>query len=321
MQQIAQALVGYPGRKSLIWVSGGFPFSVSENTMKLVPPGRESLTDVLPLYEHTWQLLNAAEISLYPVDVEGLEVVTAPSASAHKPGRNFSRHMGGIQADTQATLQTFASATGGRAYFNSNDLVKGFHEAVNDSSQYYVLGYYLDHSQTKVGWRKLLVKVKREHTEVRARNGFFVTKGTTDPESRRKGDISSALLSPLDYTSLALTGQWGKTEPGKNPDQKYVSYEIHFSPSADLINVSDDNHLALDIVALAFTAYGKRVGPPTDQKVDIHLRPERADVIRQQGLTFRDVLNLGKGEYSIRFVARDEFTGRVGSVAAPLKVE
>jgi VWFA-related protein len=78
MGQIAQALAGYPGRKSLIWASGGFPFNVSDNSMQLAPAGRDTLSDVLPLYEHTWQLLNNAQISLYPVDVKGLQVVTVP---------------------------------------------------------------------------------------------------------------------------------------------------------------------------------------------------------------------------------------------------
>src|ERR1700685_1342664 len=34
LQTVAQALAGVPGRKSLIWASGGFPFSVSDNTMQ-----------------------------------------------------------------------------------------------------------------------------------------------------------------------------------------------------------------------------------------------------------------------------------------------
>jgi hypothetical protein len=49
--------------------------------------------------------------------------------------------------------------TGGRAYYNSNDLVKSFRDAVSDSSEYSMLGYYLDRSKTKAGWRKLAVKV------------------------------------------------------------------------------------------------------------------------------------------------------------------
>src|SRR5208282_4117021 len=240
MQQIAQALAGFPGRKSLIWASGGFPFSVSDNTMQLAPAGRDTLTDVLPMYEHTWQLLNNAQISLYPVDVKGLQVVALPSASIRNPGQNYGRNMNWKNLDTQATLQTFAAMTGGRAYFNSNDLVKGFREAVSDSAEYYMLGYYLDRSKTKAGWRRLAVKVKRDHIDVRARSGFFVTNATVDPENSRNNDILTALQSPLDYTSLSLVARWGKIEPGKEPGKKRVNYEMQLTADPTLIDESDN---------------------------------------------------------------------------------
>jgi len=37
LQQLPQALAGIPGRKSLIWASGGFPFSVSDTTLLIAP--------------------------------------------------------------------------------------------------------------------------------------------------------------------------------------------------------------------------------------------------------------------------------------------
>ena len=321
MQQVAQALAGFPGRKSLIWAGGGFPFSVSDNTMQLAPAGRDSLTDVLPLYEHTWQLLNDAQIALYPVDVKGLQVVSVPSASVRNPGRNYARNMNWRYLDTQSTLQTFAAMTGGRAYYNSNDLTKGFRDAVNDSAEYYMLGYYLDRSKTKPGWRKLAVKVKRDHVEVRARSGFFVTNATVDPESSRNSDISSALQSPLDYTSLALVARWDKIEPGKEPGKKHVSYAMHVAADAALIDEADNNHLVLDFVALAKTPQGKQVDQPEGQKIDAHLSPEKLLSIRQNGVGYRGFLDLSPGEYTVRLVVRDGLSGRIGSVAAPLKVE
>lgn len=321
MQQVAQALAGFPGRKSLIWAGGGFPFSVSDNTMQLAPAGRDSLTDVLPLYEHTWQLLNNAQISLYPVDVKGLQVVSLPSASVRNPGGNYARNMNWRNLDTQATLQTFASMTGGRAYFNSNDLVKGFRDAVNDSSEYYMLGYYLDRSKTKAGWRKLAVKVKRDHTEVRARSGFFVTNATVDPQNSRNNDISSALQSPLDYTSLPVVVRWAKVEPGKEPGKKRVNYEVHLPPDAILIDETDNNHVVLDFLALAKTPEGKAVDRPLDQKLEARLSPEKVASIRTKGVAYAGSLELAPGEYTVRFVVRDDIGGRVGSVAAPIKVE
>jgi VWFA-related protein len=321
MQQVAQALAGFPGRKSLIWASGGFPFSVSDTTMQLAPAGRDSLTDVLPLYEHTWQLLNDAQISLYPVDVKGLQVVTMPSASVGRPGKNYARNMSWRNLDTQATLQTFAAMTGGRAYYNSNDLVKGFRDAVNDSAEYYMLGYYLDRSKTKPGWRKLAVKVKGGHVDVRARSGFFVTNATVDPDTSRNNDISSALQSPLDYSSLSMMMRWNKIEPGKEPGKKHVNYEMHLAPDSPLIDAGDNNHLLLEFVTVARTPDGKPADRPLGQKIDTHLSPEKLAAVHQQGVSYSSALDLAPGEYTVRFVVRDDLSGRVGSVAAPLKVE
>jgi hypothetical protein len=225
------------------------------------------------------------------------------------------------QVDTQSTLQTFAAMTGGRAYYNSNDLVKGFREAVNDSAEYYMLGYYLDRSKTKPGWRKLAVKVKRDHVEVRARSGFFVTNATVDPENSRNNDISSALQSPLDYTSLSLLARWDKIEPGKDPGKKHVNYEMHLAPDASLINAADNNHLALDFVVLAKTPEGKAVDTPTSKKVDAHLAADKVSAVTGSGIGYKGAIDLAPGEYTVRFVVRDSLSGRTGSVAAPLKVE
>jgi VWFA-related protein len=309
MQQLAQALGGFPGRKSLIWAGGGFPFNVSDTTMQLVPIGSATLIDVMPLYEHTWQLLTEAQISLYPIDVRGLTTFS-PSPSISNPGRNYARKRSWEQMDTQATLETFASMTGGRPYYNSNDLVKGFRDAVNDSAQYYMLGYYLDRSKTKPGWRKLAVKVDQKHVEVRARSGFFVTNATVDPENTRNGDLSSALQSPLDYTSLPLVARWAKIEPSKEPGKKHVNYEMHLAPQSATVNDADNNHLVLEFLAVAKNLEGKPVGQLVPQKIDTHVTPEKLISIRQKGVAYSGALELAPGEYTVRFVVRDDASVR-----------
>jgi hypothetical protein len=184
-----------------------------------------------------------------------------------------------------------------------------------------MLGYYLDRSKTKAGWRQLAVKVKRDHVEVRARSGFFVTNATIDPENSRSSDISSALESPLDFTSLALVARWNKIEPGKEPGKKRVNYEMHLAADPGLINDADNNHIVLEFVAMAKTPEGKAIDHPMGQKIDAHLTPEKLAAVRQIGLGYSGALDLAPGEYTVRFVVRDDLSGRIGSVAAPLKVE
>lgn len=325
MQQVAQQLAGIPGRKALIWASGGFPFSVSDTTMELALPAQATMADVRPQYERTWQLLNDAQIAVYAVDVKGPQP-DMPTASTEMKGgtaefSNDMRSVGFKQVNTQATFETFAAATGGRAYLNSNDLTKGFRDAVRDSAQYYMIGYYLDRSNPKTGWRKLAVKVKRDHVEVRARNGFFVTNATENPEATNDSDIALALKSPLDYTALSLVAHWDDVVPSKEAGKKSVRFIVHIEPDSSLIDVNDKNHVELDFVAVATTANGEQAGLPVGKKFDLHLDPSALATTRQKGISYRGALDLAPGEYSVRIVARDELNGRVGSVAAPLNVE
>jgi hypothetical protein len=289
--------------------------------MQLAPTGRDTFSDVLPMYEHTWQLLNDAQIALYPLDVKGLQVASVAGAAVRNPGKNYGRNMRTKMVDTQFSFDIFASMTGGRAYYNSNDLVKGFRDAVRDSAEYYMIGYYLDRSNTKSGWRKLAVKVKREHVEVRARSGFFVTNSTLDPASSHDDDIASALESPLDYTSLPLVVRWNSTESVKETGKKRVNYEMHVAADTALIDSADNNHFVLEFVALAKSPEGKQADLPADQKIDGHLTAERLSSMLQKGIVYRGALNLAPGEYTVRFVVRDDLSGRMGSVSAPLKVE
>jgi len=66
--------------------------------------------------ERTWQLMNdAQDARSYPLDVMACRLALRPSASIGTQDA-IRRNMNWRQMDTQATLQTFASMTGGRAY-------------------------------------------------------------------------------------------------------------------------------------------------------------------------------------------------------------
>ena len=60
---------------------------------------------------------------------------------------------------------------------------------------------------------------------------------------------------------------------------------------------------------------------PVGQKIDVHLSSEKVSAIREKGIAYAGALDLAPGEYTVRFVVRDDLSGRIGSVAAPLKVE
>ena len=67
-----------------------------------------------------------------------------------------------IQAQTTGSMEFLASATGGRAYYNTNNIALGIHSAIEDSSSYYMLGYYVDQQRVKSGWQTIAVKVRQK---------------------------------------------------------------------------------------------------------------------------------------------------------------
>ncbi len=325
LQQVANAFAGVPGRKSLIWASAGFPFSI-DPSYPLEGRGfpRESLSDVLPIYERTWQLLNDANIALYPVDVRGLVNSAYMSPSVHGPrvARNpnggFPMRQSMAHQDTLATFNLFADMTGGKAYFNTNDLVGAFHQAAEDSSAYYMLGFYLDPKANRTGWHKLQVKVRQPGAHLRARHGFYVTAATQDASLSKKADMSMALSSPLEFTALPFSGKWTGVVAA-TAGKKRVQFELLLPARLNLVDAGNNNHLQLELDAVARTATGDAAGS-FGKTVDAHLKPESLEQVNDSGITYAGNLDLPPGEYSVRFVIRDDLSGRVGTVTASVKV-
>jgi hypothetical protein len=253
------------------------------------------------------------------VDVRGLMTVGLPDSSVASTSRGALLPAGGIaaatraQADTLTTLEQFAAMTGGKAFYNRNDLGASFKEASEDSAAYYLLGYYLDKKNTKPGWRKLKVKVTRDDVRVRARSGFFLNQSTVDPSLNRELDLAVALMSPLDYTAVPMTVRW--TQVAGQGGKKKVGFEIELPANAATID--GENHMSLEFMAVARTGKGESAAN-FGQRREYKLKPEQAEQIRGNGITYSNVIEVSPGDYAVRFVVRDNISGRTGSVLAPL---
>jgi VWFA-related protein len=312
---IAWSLSGVPGRKSLIWATGGFPFAM--DSPSTVPGGYLSL-----LYERTMLALNQAEISVYPVDVRGLvsNSVGAASQSGAPRGTAAARQLTNRMWLNQAKLDTlndFADMTGGKAFYNTNDLAGSFKRAADDGSSYYMLSYYLDTSNDKSGWRKLQVKVGRKDVDVRARNGFFVTNATMNPLLSRDRDMANALHSPIEGTGVPVTVQWVGLAP--DGDKKKAVFSAHMAAGGLSFDTGGHDQLNFDFAAVAYDMDGKQAGLTARNYAPVVPENQLASV-KTNGMDFRNALELAPGKYTVRFVVRDNVTGKVGSVTAPLTV-
>jgi VWFA-related protein len=332
LQQLARSYAGVPGRKALVWITAGFPFSVSDSGKLVSTPTsdtaenrattRESLTELLPLYQRTWQALNDANMSVYTVDARGLVAsMDMYRASANTSLSNTTQlHQRWMQedlqfADSQAALRTFAEMTGGKAYLNTNDLTSSFRDAADDGSHYYMLGYYLSSKDMKPGWRNLKVRVARDGLQVRARKGFFVG---TKPDDKRH-DVELALSSPLQLTELPLIVRWTGQQPLPKSQEVKVGFTVTLKPESITIDAGNGNHMGFEAVTVVLTNEGK---PVTDvvYKADTRLTAEQVKSTRVSGANYNDFFKVAPGTYNARFVVRDLLSGRIGSIIAPITV-
>jgi VWFA-related protein len=318
MQQIAQYCAGIPGRKAMLWASVGFPFSVNKTDLSINIAGVKgaSLSDFSEKYRKTWRALEQAQVSVYPVDVRGLVDPTMPDVAIRKPRDDAYDQDVWNQMETIGTFQAFAYATGGRAFFNGNDLAGAFLKASEDNAAYYVLSYYLDRAAKKSGWHKLAVKVRRDGAQVGARSGFFLDQNTAKPADY--AELQVALNSPLNSTGIAVTGKWQQAVPAADGKQKVV-FLLTMPANFAQIDADDNNHMILEFAAIARTEDGSRAGE-TSKTMDGHVKPETAAQIRDHGMDYRGALTLPPGNYTVHFAVEDRLSGRIGSVSAPLKV-
>jgi VWFA-related protein len=130
---IADILARAPGRKTLVWLSSGFPELLRGRGGAVETSFADDVERVL-----AW--LNNSDVAVYPVDAQGL------SALPH---------------GDRGTLLELASRTGGTAFYDRNDLDEGMRLALEDMSVSYTLGFHVPEGALP-GLHEIAVRVGRQ---------------------------------------------------------------------------------------------------------------------------------------------------------------
>lgn len=313
--QIAQRVSGVPGRKSLIWITGGFPFAIEPNT------GQVSEGIAAEAYQHVMQKLSNELISVYPVDARGLltlsqDISTKESNPQNRKPDLWMSDEASRQRSNIETMRAFADMTGGRAFINTNDTMGAIKTAADDGSAYYLLSYAMDKSNKQAGWRKLLVKVGDYN--VRARQGYYVTQSTLDPANAAKYDIDLALTSPFVYTGVPV--KLTVTPPEGGGNKKKLQFAMMVPPKSVTVDGDSNNHMNVEIAYALRTQQGKDAGHK-GVSYNLNLNPQQLAAIQTSGVSYNDTVELVPGTYNLTLVVRDNLSGRVGSVQAPVEIK
>lgn len=331
LQTIAHALAGYEGRKNLIWISAAFPLTVDPNFT--LDPATSADFDLMENHAgkvaKTAQVVTDSQVSIYPVDPRGLVGYSTFSAAN-------GRAMSGPQLSnallaesrrltaTHDTMNVLAENTGGKAFYNRNDIDKEIYDSVTDGSTYYMVGYYPENKKWDGKFRKVQVKVERPGVKLRYKLGYFAS----DPDpflakpspKQRDRDLGEALsLDRPNSTSLFFAA--GIIPPSEQT-QNHVLINYAIAPHALMVNRGNDGleHAEVECLAQAYNEKGKPVGTANVSTEQASMKPDTYQRVLQTGFPCRNQMDLPQGSYRLRLVVRDARTGMIGTSDAAVTV-
>src|SRR5262249_25879107 len=207
LEAIAHHLAGMPGRKNLIWLSGGFPIIVGQNVDGTLSNDFQTFSDEI---QRAMRTINDVGLAIYPVDARGLMAPFAtmprmnPSSRGGNPRRRGPQPMDQRAQNqiiqTQGTMREIADGTGGRAFINTNDLTGAIRSAMSDARVTYVLAYTPSHDQWDGKFREIRIKVKRPSLEARYRKGYYAYPENPPNPQLRQAILRDAAVTPLQST-------------------------------------------------------------------------------------------------------------------------
>jgi VWFA-related protein len=322
MQAIANHLAALPGRKNLIWVSGSFPFSYGLDLM-----GETSVTfpDIKVFNEEiarASRAVNNANLAIYPVDARGLIGFFAynPSFGASTGGMSRAQ-AAALDARTQSqitgsffTMLDLADRTGGRAFYNTNDIMGSIRRAIDDSRVTYVLGFYPREEDWNGKFHRLKVIVKRPGTEVHYRQGFYALPDQAADEQQSDKLIAAVARSPLEATAITLRVHLDPPAPPSEP--------LRFQTKLDLRDLSMQQRDGRWTGSLRLTfqqkdSEGKVVLGKTET-VTLRLTPSTYEKMMADGMQISGEWQIVPQAEQLRIMMCDEPSGALGSVTVPL---
>ena len=127
-----------------------------------------SLADLVSQLAELVRAANRANTTFYTIDPRGL--VAGPDINQDLTTSEWRTH---IQTSTDS-LRTIGELTGGFCICNSNDFKKGLERIDNETSDYYILGYYTSNPDPMKRVRKIEVKTTRPDLTVTHRSEWTV---------------------------------------------------------------------------------------------------------------------------------------------------
>lgn len=302
LRAVAEQVASVPQKKSLIYFSSGMQRTGIENQSEL----RAAINSAV-----------MANLSIYTLDIRGLQALPPGGEAQNASLRGTSAYSGQAQLNalnsnfqTQETLVTLASDTGGRAYLDSNDFGRVFKGVQDDTSMYYLLGYHSTNSTRDGKYRRITVRVNRPGVKIDFRRGYYAQADFRHSnKDDRERQLQEELASDLSSTDLPVYLATGYFRLADNKFYVPVSLivpgsEIPFSRNGD------QDKATLDILGLVTD---ERKLPAGGIRETVKLAVNVSNEVHRKNVQYDSGLTLSPGKYHLKLVVRENQSGRMGS--------
>jgi VWFA-related protein len=336
LDYLARYLADVPGRKNLIWFASSFPVIVFPT-----PSQRQALSESRiygSAVKRTADLLTVSKVAVYPINAQGMMVEHGMEAENIGPGGMgnigaYSEEASG-RADIVANMEQLAADTGGKAFYNTNDLNAAMQHAINDGSHYYTIAYTPTNKKMDGKYRKIDIKLTEGKYKLAYRRGYnaddTASVATTDPDPVRPllmRGLPSATQLLYGVRVLAQNPQPKPNSPhaGKNPKLicPCTRYDLDF-----MIRWTDISMTAIDglhhrgKIEVGLMAYDRDGNAVNWSAVTqgMLLEPDIYKQIQKSGIPAHMEIDLPNKDVYLETGVYDWDTGKAGTLEIPLHV-
>ncbi len=294
-------------KKSLIYFASGLSLNGVDNQAQL---------------RATLNAARRANVSFYPIDARGL-VALAPmgDASRRSPG-GIGMYTGAAAMATmrgfqrsQDALYTLAADTGGKALLDYNDLSLGIVRAQQANSSYYILGYYPTNTTKDGKLRRVKITLKNpisSGASLSYREAYYAEKEFSKfTASDKERQLEEALMLGDPITDLTIAMELNYFQ--LNHAEYFVPLAVKI-PGSELVlaQKAGADHTVIDFIGEIKDEFGTTITNIRD-KVDIKLKGEGAARLASSPVQYDAGFTLLPSKYTIKFLARNAETGRIGT--------
>ena len=309
IEDIARSLAYLNEKKSLLYFSGGIQRDGIENQASLHAAVNASVR---------------ANLAIYSVDARGLQAIS-PLGDATTGNLRGANSFNGAALqnnldsnfNTQEVMATLSSDTGGKAFFDSNDFSPAFTRIQHDTSAYYVIGYHSTDLRRDGAYRRLSVKIDRRDVKLEYRPGYYAPADFRHAnKDERERQLEEELASDLPATDIPVYLEALYFRTAENRFYVPISLVV---PGSEIpfVKGGDRDKATLDIIGQVRDMAGHDIG---DVRDTVKLAIDQSQQVRQKNVQYTTGFNLPVGKYHVKFVVRENETGRMGSFETDLTV-